>query len=239
MNPAREQHPLTTYFAGPHPCAYFPDRTMSAVVVGAPANAQTRVYSELAPLGFRRSGRVLYRPHCQECNACTPLRVPVESFRPNRRFRRVLTRNADLDVTLMDPQDAGAEHFDLYCRYIQARHAHGSMYPPSEDDFLQLTRSFGMDMLTMDVRLGDILVASAVTDVLHQGLAAVYTYFDPALRNRSLGAFAILEQVAECRRRGFDYLYLGYWIEESKNMRYKADYRPAEVLVNGRWSALD
>ena len=239
MNAAREQHPLTTYFAGPHPCAYFPDRTMSAVVVDAPASARTSVYSQLAPIGFRRSGRVLYRPHCQQCNACTPLRVPVANFRPNRRFRRVLTRNADLDVTLGDPQDAGTEHFDLYCRYIGARHAHGSMYPPSKDDFLQLTHSLGMDMLTMDMRLGDILVASAVTDVLHQGLAAVYTYFDPALRNRSLGAFAILEQIAECRRRGFSYLYLGYWIEELKNMRYKADYRPAEVLVNGRWSALD
>jgi len=112
------------------------------------------------------------------------------------------------------------------------------MDPPSATDYMQLTHPVGMETVALDIRQDSRLVASAVTDVLDHGLAAVYTYFDPAMADRSLGSFAILEQIEECRRRGLPYLYLGYWIEELDKMRYKADFRPAEVLINGNWSPL-
>ena len=222
----------------PHPCVYFPERTMRAVVVGTAPEDEPAVYARLAPMGFRRSGSVYYAPRCEGCSACISLRVKAGDFVPSRRFRRVLRRNADLETLAVAPEDEPLEHFELYQRYIKERHPGGSMDPPSPTDYMQLTHPVGMETVALDIRQDGRLVASAVTDVLDHGLAAVYTYFDPAMSDRSLGVFAILEQIAECRRRGLPYLYLGYWIEESDKMRYKADFRPAEVLINGTWSAL-
>ena len=229
---------VTRHVAGPHPCVYFPERTMRAVVVGAAPEDQSAVYSRLAPAGFRRSGSVYYVPRCEDCSACISLRVKVDEFAPSRRFRRVLRRNADLETMAVAPDDEPIEHFALYQRYIRERHPGGSMDPPSPADYMQLAHPVGMETVALDIRQGGRLVASAVTDVLDHGLAAVYTYFDPNMADRSLGSLAILEQIAECRRRGLPYLYLGYWIEDSDKMRYKADFRPAEVLINGNWSPL-
>lgn len=211
---------------------------MSAVVVRAAPEDEPAVYSRLAPAGFRRSGSVYYAPRCESCSACISLRVKAADFVPSRRFRRVLRRNADLETMAVAPEDEPLEHFELYQRYIKERHPGGTMDPASPADYMQLTHPVGMDTVALDIRQDRRLVASAVTDVLDHGLAAVYTYFDPAMSDRSLGVFAILKQIAECRRRGLPYLYLGYWIEESEKMRYKADFRPAEILVDGSWSAL-
>lgn len=233
------EKPVEAWTVGPDPCVYFPDRTAHAIVIDSDDANRQAVYSHLAQAGFRRSASVFYVPSCAGCNACVPLRVVVAGFRPSRRFRRVLARNADLTVELRDPRDEVEEHFHLYRRYISGRHAHGSMYPPSAKQFLHLTEPDGIEIFTLDVRKDGRLVAAAATDVLDHGLAAVYTYFDPELEDRSLGVFAILQQIEECRRRALPHLYLGYWIDELRRMRYKADYRPAEVLRDGVWSALD
>lgn len=234
----RADNSVEAWTAGPDPCVYFPDRTAHAIVIDADDANRQAVYSHLAQAGFRRTASVFYAPRCVGCNACVPLRVVVAGFRPNRRFRRVLARNADLAVEFRDARGE-AEHFHLYRRYISGRHALGSMYPPSAKQFLHLSEPYGVETLILEVREQDRLIAAAVTDVLDRSLAAVYTYFDPELADRSLGVFAILQQIAECRRRGVPHLYLGYWIDELRKMRYKADYRPAEVLRDGVWSALD
>ena len=236
-NPAGDS--VEAWTEGPDPCVYFPDRTAHAIVIDSDDANRQAVYSHLATAGFRRTASVFYAPRCVGCNACVPLRVVVAGFRPSRRFRRVLARNADLTVELGDPFDEVEEHFHLYRRYISGRHPHGSMYPPSAKQFLHLTQPYDVEILTLDIRQEGRLVAAAVTDVLDHGLAAVYTYFDPDLADRSLGVFAILQQIEECRRRDLPHLYLGYWIDELRRMRYKADYRPAEVLRDGVWSALD
>lgn len=163
----------------------------------------------------------------------------VGAFRPNRRFRRVLARNADLDLDIVDARDEVEEHFALYRRYIAGRHAGGSMYPPSAKQFLQLTESYGVETVALDWRKDGTLVASAITDVLDHGLAAVYTFFDPELADRSLGVLAILQQIAQCQRRNLPNLYLGYWLDEVRTMRYKSEYRPAEVLRDGAWLPLE
>ena len=235
---ARESFAITRHIVGPDPCPYFADRAMRAIVVGTQPSDQAAVYSRLAPAGFRRSGCVFYLPRCEGCSACIPLRAKAAEFTPNRRFRRVLARNADLDVTTVQAASKPDEHFELYHRYIKGRHPGSSMDPPSATDYAQLVQAFGMNTVGFDVRLDGRLVASAVTDVLDDGLAAVYTYYDPALSERSLGVFAILLQIAECRRRRLPYLYLGYWIKESDKMRYKADFRPAEALVGTTWTPL-
>ncbi|MCY3620879.1 MAG: arginyltransferase [Gammaproteobacteria bacterium] len=240
MNGNSSEIPVEVFLAGPAPCVYFPDRTSQAIIVDSPRDHRGDAYSCLAKAGYRRTGSMIYRPHCDGCNACIPLRIVVDGHTPSRRFRRVLARNADLAVQLVGAGDMTDEHFGLYRRYIEGRHGDGGMYPPSRADYLTFAESRGIDTLALDCRDGrGRLVASAVTDVLDHGLAAVYTFFDPGLPRRSLGVFTILRQIAECRRRGLPHLYLGYWIDELPKMRYKAEYQPAEILREGAWVSVE
>lgn len=190
-------------------------------------------YSPLARAGFRRMGKRLYCPACASCRACVPARVVVDRFHWSRRFRRVLRRNADLSVRVV-PADRMDPHYALYVRYIEGRHAGGGMDPPSPEHYRSFFSAWAETMF-LEVWLGDALVATAITDMLDDGLAAVYTFFDPDMPVRSLGVFSILQQVAECRRRRLPYLYTGYWIEEAEKMRYKTDYRPVQMFIDGRW----
>ncbi len=229
-SPGRPRH----FVAIPHQCVYFEDRDARSQVLHPLELRSPATYSDLARAGFRRTGGDLYRPRCPSCEACIPTRVAVDRFRWGRRFRRVLKRNADL-VVRAEPATPGREGLDLYARYICGRHTDGGMYPPSPGQLHSMLRPEWAGTFLLNVRLDGRLVASAVTDTLDDGLAAVYTFFDPDLAGRSLGVFAILQQVEECRRRGLPYLYLGFWIAELRKMRYKIEYQPAQLLIDGRW----
>jgi arginyl-tRNA--protein-N-Asp/Glu arginylyltransferase len=222
------------FFLIPHRCVYFADREARSQVLH-PAEPRSPVdYSSFARAGFRRSGDDLYRPRCDSCEACIPTRVAVDRFRWGRRFRRVLKKNADVTVD-MQPAEPDRAGLDLYARYIRGRHADGGMYPPSPAQLSSILQSDWAGTFFLNARLDGRLVATAVTDTLDDGLSAIYTFFDPDLAGRSLGVFAILKQVEECRRRGLPYLYLGFWIAESAKMRYKIEYQPAQLLIDGRW----
>lgn len=195
----------------------------------------TQLYASLSEVGFRRSGDHLYRPHCQHCTACIAARIPVADFSPNRQQRRILKRNAELQVIRKRPS-FNEEYYDLYRRYIEQRHADGDMYPPSRDQFATfLVRDLPFCCF-FEFRLHGRLLAIAVTDVLPNGLSAVYTFYDPDEEQRSLGRYAILWQIAETERLGLQAVYLGYWIKNCRKMNYKTQYRPIELFVNQRWS---
>ncbi len=228
---------LKFYATQPHPCSYLPRETATTLFLDPAQPMNSLLYAELSELGFRRSGDHLYRPHCQTCQACIPARIPVELFRPTRTQQKIVRRNTDLTVTRQRPHVC-AEYYDLYARYICARHADGDMYPPSEDQFESfLVRDLPFAWF-YEFRLAGRLVALAVCDVLPNGLSAVYTFFDPEQDKRSLGRFAVLWQIAECRRLGLPALYLGYWIKNCRKMSYKREYRPLEVYVQQRWTLL-
>lgn len=222
------------FLVASHRCLYFADRDARTQLLHPYEQRSPEDYATLARAGFRRSGPDLYRPRCDSCRACVPTRVPVDRFRPGRRFRRVLRRNADLSVRV---QRAGADDacFDLYARYIDGRHRGGEMYPPARSHLRRLLQPDWAGTFLLTARLAGRLVASAVTDTHDDGLSAIYTFFDPDLPARSLGVFSILKQIEECRRRGLPYLYLGYWIADSDKMKYKIDYQPLQLLVDGRW----
>ena len=196
-----------------------------------------QTYSQLADAGFRRSGPHIYRPNCGDCNACISVRVPVAEFKPNRNQRKIINRNSDLEAVEIDNIHSD-ECYQLYHRYICARHRDGDMYPPTPEQYesflsneLGNTRYFG---LLQDGKL----VAVAVTDVLENGLSAIYTFFDPDQSKRSLGSYAILWQIKKGIELELPYLYLGYWIKQCQKMSYKSDYRPLQLLVNNRWVSI-
>lgn len=217
-----------------HQCLYFADREARTQLLHPYEPRSAEDYALLARAGFRRSGPDIYRPRCDACQACVPTRVAVDRFRWGRRFRRVLKKNVDLTVSVR-PAEVDDACFDLYARYIRGRHRDGEMYPPSRSQLDHIARSDWAGTFFLNAWLGGRLVATAVTDTHAHGLSAIYTFFDPELSDRSLGVFAILQQVEECRRRGLPHLYLGFWIAESPKMRYKIDYQPLQLLVGGSW----
>lgn len=178
---------LKFYATQPHPCSYLPEEQATTLFLDPSQPMDTQLYASLSEVGFRRSGDHLYRPHCQHCTACIAARIPVAGFSPNRQQRRILKRNAELQVIRKRPS-FNEEYYDLYRRYIEQRHADGDMYPPSRDQFATfLVRDLPFCCF-FEFRLHGRLLAIAVTDVLPNGLSAVYTFYDPDEEQRSLGA---------------------------------------------------
>ncbi len=228
---------LKVYTTYPHSCSYLQEQEATTLFVDPRQPVDQNLYSNLSVLGFRRSGNHIYRPHCGECQACIPARIPAKDFSPNRTQRRTLRRNDDLAVERTDNiRDEAA--FDLYRRYIEQRHADGDMYPPDREQYESFLNN-AWDC-TRYYRFYDrgSLVAISVVDELLDGLSAIYTFFDPGEERRSLGRHAILWQVEMAREQQLDYVYLGYWIRDCQKMAYKSEFRPLEIYLNGRWSTL-
>ncbi|SET67073.1 MULTISPECIES: arginyltransferase [Marinobacter] len=223
------------FFATPaHSCSYLPGREATTMFVDPRAKVDKRLYSQLTALGFRRSGSHYYRPHCEHCNACVPVRLDARAFRPDRSQRRVWKRNRDVSFRLV-PAQFSERYYQLYARYINERHADGDMYPPSRDQFQSFLVEGATDSWFLEMALGDELIGLAVVDLLEDGLSAIYTMFHPEHDDRSLGTLAVLWQVQEARNRGLPWVYLGYWISESRKMNYKTRFRPIEALLDGTW----
>lgn len=225
---------LKFYATHPHACSYLQDQRATTLFLDPQQPIDVETYSHLSELGFRRSGDHLYRPHCQACSACIASRIPAADFTPSRQQKRIIKRNADLQVSAQSPRVTD-EIYQLYARYIESRHADGDMYPPSREQFGSfLVRDWPFSLF-YEFRLDGELLAVAVTDHMRNGLSAVYTFFHPDHPRRSLGRFAILWQIEEAQRTGVEAVYLGYWIKNCRKMSYKTEYRPLEMLVNERW----
>lgn len=225
---------IKLYLTEPHPCSYLEDREATTAFIDPRAEVGSRLYDYLSQLGFRRSGRYLYIPRCASCHACIPVRIPVARFTPNRQQRRCAKRNADLVVTPVTRVDK-QEHYEIYQKYVSARHRDGDMFPVSVgqyDDFIGAQRD---STRYLEFRLDGALVCCAVVDWLQSGLSAIYTYFDPDLDRRSLGTFAILKQIELTQEAGLEYVYLGYWIRDSDKMRYKSGFKPKQLYIENRW----
>jgi len=220
-----------------HNCSYLPERSANTLFLDPRFPITTELFGDLNRRGFRRSGDLIYRPHCQDCKACVPARIPTACFILNRAQRRTLKRNLDLTVHVKAAAFDG-EHFELFLRYQDARHSGGTMANPDPITYLRFLVGKHADTSFYEFRDRGVLVAVAVIDHLPDGLSAVYTFYDPLMSARSLGTYVILWQIQEAKRRHLPFLYLGYWVKESPKMSYKAHFRPLEVYRNGCWAVL-
>ena len=234
---------LRFFLTAPSPCPYLPSREERKVFTHLPLTDGAAINDALTAAGFRRSQNIAYRPACESCEACVSARVPAAGYPFSRSEKRVLDRNRDL-VRHGVESEATMEQFELLRRYLMARHAEGGMADMTWPDYLAMVEDTPVRTHLIEYRLppegrgpGD-LVACALVDALADGLSLVYSFYEPTLRRRSLGSFIILDHVVQAGQHGIPYVYLGYWVQGSPKMDYKARFRPVEVLNGQSWVVL-
>lgn len=226
------------YVTAPQPCPYLADREERKLFTTLDIDSAPELNNALSHQGFRRSQNVIYRPSCSSCSACQSARVMVKGFAPSKSQKRVLRRNNNLVRTIKRPW-ATEEHYALFSAYLNSRHADGGMAGMEIEEFAAMIEESPVNTQLIQYTLDDELVAVCLTDSLSDGLSMVYSFFKPELARNSIGTYMILDHIRIAKQVGMPYVYLGYWVQNSPKMDYKAKFMPLETFQSDGWKPVD
>lgn len=215
------------------PCNYLPEQEERLLIAIDHRLQDAEHYGWLMSQGFRRSGDQIYRPHCLNCSACRSLRVLTKQFVPSKSQKRLIKKNQEFSVKTSEILQQ--DYYELYERYINTVHNDGSMYPANYHQYQSFLTCELTNQIFVELWHNNKLISVAVTDVLHNALSAVYTFYDPSYKDRGIGVFSILTQIETAREMNREFLYLGYQIDECQKMNYKDRYYPHQILDKNTW----
>ena len=231
------------YITAPTPCPYLEEKMERKVFTDLSGPDSVKRHETLSQMGFRRSQNIVYRPACEGCKKCISVRVRVQDFEPGKTMARTLRKFQDLVVEDQVPY-ASFEQFDLFISYLKARHAGGGMAEMDEFEFSEMVENSPVMTRLVEYRgkgpegtkhRSGSLAGVALTDVMSDGLSLVYSFFKTEKPYSGLGTFIILDHIQKAKAAGLSYLYLGYWVKDSKTMAYKARFQPLEFLSDDGW----
>ncbi len=231
-----ELQKIQFYVTAPYPCSYLSNQLAQSLIATPQHLVDAYQYSGLIQQGFRRSGSFVYRPHCENCNACIPVRLPVNAFKPSRSQKRAFKTHSTLEVSIHDISFE-EEHFSLYKRYQASRHE-ADLEQETSEQYQNFLAKSNVDTVFVTFREQGILKMVSVIDVVEDGISAVYTFYDTTDKQASYGTYSVMWLIAWCKRIGLPYLYLGYWIKNSRKMAYKQKFEPQEALIDGEWQII-
>ncbi|MDP3743191.1 MAG: arginyltransferase [Methylotenera sp.] len=227
---------LQFYVTTSYDCGYLPNKLAQSLIATPQHLVNTQVYSSLIQQGFRRSGKFAYRPHCENCQACVPVRVILQDFSPNRSQKRAFKQHQNLTTTIL-PVAFHEEHYALYSAYQRARHSDDKLTSPLDDSaqYQSFLCQSNVESVLVEFRENNQLKMVSVIDIVSDGISAVYTFYDTTETKASYGTYNVLWQIEWAKSFNLPYLYLGYWIKDSQKMAYKQNYKPLEWLIDGKW----
>lgn len=230
---------IRLYLGNDAECSYLPDREMANAYADPEISYDKKLHSSLNAMGFRRSSGFLYQPHCSDCKACQSLRIPVVDFMPKRRHKRILKRNSDVIVSWR-PGEYRDYHYELYERYLKARHSGAGMDDSDPLKYREFLLSPWANTRLLEFRIREEkssrLLGVAVMDELLDGQSAVYSFYDPDETSRSPGTLMILKMIEAVHALKLPYLYLGYWTPGAQRMDYKRDFTPMQLFDGQHWN---
>ena len=232
---------LQFYVTTAYSCGYLPNKLAQSLIAAPQHLVNSQIYSGLIEQGFRRSGKFVYRPHCEHCQQCIPVRIILDAFSPNKSQKRALRQHSNLKTSIL-PVDYFEEHYQLYEAYQKTRHFDELKGTDSEkpDNDTEQYKSFlcqsNVETILVEFRENEQLKMVSVIDILHDGISAVYTFYDTSDKKASYGTYNVMWQAAWAQSLNLPYLYLGYWIKDSRKMAYKQNYQPLEKLIDGEWT---
>jgi arginine-tRNA-protein transferase len=231
---------LQFYVTTGYACGYLPNKMAQSLIAAPQHLVDAKVYSGLIQQGFRRSGKFSYRPHCENCQECIAVRIILDQFSLNRSQKRAFKQHQNLSTTIL-PVGFHEEHYTLYASYQRARHSDEKIQAETESQKTDIEQyqSFlcqsNVESVIVEFRDNSQLKMVSVIDIVRDGISAVYTFYDTTDTTSSYGTYNVLWQTLWARELGLPYLYLGYWIKDSKKMAYKQNFKPLEKLIDGEW----
>ena len=231
-NLKRIQFYVTTKYS----CGYLRQRNAQSIVATPCKGIGTNAYNDLIKKGFRRSGQYVYKPHCADCKSCIPIRINSHDFIPSRSQKRVIKKHNHLSMKIL-PLRFNEDHFELYVNYQKNRHKTSSESESDISDYNDFLAQSNVNSKIFEFRDMNELKIVSIIDLVDDGISAVYTFFDVKDKSASYGTFSILKLIDYCKKNELTYLYLGYWINESRKMRYKINFKPYELMIDDTWQS--